>query len=95
MVGSVPGIILIITTFTLRPLLILYMYGLIQTKRLCVAKCPTGNETALDCLPSDSLSCKANSNPKFEVSIYPTVESDTSMGLFCMPVDPKIKETIL
>lgn len=56
-------------------------------RRVCVSSCPTGNENALSCWPTDEISCSANSNPQFEVVIYPTTPTETSTGLFCLPTD--------
>ena len=44
--------------------------GEIQSKRLCVSKCPTATDTFLLCSPTKNLSCKKNENPAHEVSIY-------------------------
>lgn len=41
-----------------------------QTKRLCVSKCPKAGDTKLDCYPTEKLACSANTNPDFEVQIY-------------------------
>lgn len=65
------------------------------SKRLCVSECPTGHETRLKCWPTDKLSCTINSDPDYEVSIYPTFAENTRIGLFCLPRDPVLKEKIL
>ena len=57
-------------------ILILY-----QQKRLCVAQCPKEGDTSLQCNPTDSLSCEANDNPKYEVKIYDTVVEHSNLLL--------------
>lgn len=34
-------------------------------KRLCLAQCPSGKETKLECWPTQDISCSANSNSQF------------------------------
>lgn len=41
-----------------------------QSKRLCVAKCPSATDTFLQCNPTKALSCKKNDNPAHEITIY-------------------------
>lgn len=68
---------------------------LIQTKRLCVNRCPSADDTHLSCRPTRSLSCKRNSHPQFFVDIYDTRLEETRLGLFCFPVDDSLKERLL
>jgi hypothetical protein len=35
------------------------------TRRLCLAQCPKGTESKLDCWPTEDISCSANPNPQF------------------------------
>jgi tRNA A37 threonylcarbamoyladenosine synthetase subunit TsaC/SUA5/YrdC len=62
---------------------------------MCLSECPFGNETRLKCWPTSNLSCSANSIPQFEVDIYPTEPTETSLGLFCQAKDPTLLNTIL
>jgi hypothetical protein len=34
-----------------------------QSKRLCVSKCPKAGDKVLDCFPTSKLACAANTNP--------------------------------
>jgi hypothetical protein len=65
------------------------------TNRICLASCPTSVAASLNCWPTPNISCAANTNPQFQVIIYPTYPSRTSLGLFCLPTDPLLREKVL
>ena len=63
--------------------------------RICLASCPTSTASTLNCWPTATISCAANSNPQFQVVVYPTYASRTSLGLYCLPTDPLLKQQLL
>jgi hypothetical protein len=65
------------------------------SNRICLNSCPTSAASTLNCWPTANISCAANSNPQFQVVIYPTYASRTSLGLYCLPSDPALKSKIL
>ena len=65
------------------------------TNRICLASCPTSSTSKLNCWPTANIACAANSNPQFQVVVYPTYPSRTSLGLYCLPTDPLLKEQLL
>lgn len=65
------------------------------SNRICLNSCPTSAASTLNCWPTANISCAANSNPQFQVVIYPTYASSTSLGLYCLPSDPTLRSKIL
>jgi len=63
--------------------------------RICLNSCPSSTVSTLNCWPTANISCAANSNPQFQVVVYPTYASQTSLGLYCLPTDPTLKSKIL
>ena len=49
----------------------------------------------MECWPTRQLSCTPNSLPEFEVAIYPSRPTDTSIGLFCQAEDETLNEKML
>ena len=63
--------------------------------RICLASCPTSTASTLNCWPTNNIGCQTNSNPQFQVVVYPTYASRTSLGLYCLPTDPLLKQQLL
>lgn len=65
------------------------------SNRICLNSCPTSAASTLNCWPTANIACAANSNPQFQVVIYPTYASRTSLGLYCLPTDPALRTKVL
>lgn len=74
-------------------------FGLTQSKRLCVSRCPTLQDDRLKCRPTSRIGCFRR--PPLSPSAYRMYDTEPSqskywliearMGYFCVPRDPRVR----